>query len=357
MLHNASRLTQSTGFAPSLPLRNGHLQTILNSAWPRKKLFREQIQRVANAAEIRLIDCGQGVRLLGAFNRAVPLHSGQAQPLDQSAPSRPANRGLVILLHGWEGSFESTYVMTATSTLVAAGFDVFRLNLRDHGPSLHLNRALFNATLTDEVTNAVRAITAAHSPPACFLAGFSLGGNFALRIAADSGLALNLTAAMGICPATDPAHTMRILENPYSLYHAYFFRKWRASLQTKLVYYPDLAYHAQLKRCRTLADINRFFIPDHTPCGTPDNYFAAYALAGHRLAKLRTPALLVATRDDPIIPAADMASINASADLEIELLDDGGHCGFMENHLLDSWVEKRMVDYFLSTLASGSRSG
>ncbi len=357
MVHSVSRFTQSTGFAPPLPLRNGHLQTILNSAWPRKKLFRQKIQGVANAAEIQLIDCGQGVRLLGAFNRAVPIHPGQPQRLEQSTSSRPVNRGLVILLHGWEGSFESTYVMTATSTLVAAGFDVFRLNLRDHGPSLHLNRALFNATLTDEVTNAVRAITAVHSPPACFLAGFSLGGNFALRIAADSGLALNLTAAMGICPATDPAHTMRILENPYSLYHAYFFRKWRASLQTKLVYYPDLAYHAQLKKCRTLADINRFFIPDHTPCGTPDNYFAAYALTGNRLAKLRTPTLLVATRNDPIIPAVDIAKINDSAELQIELLDDGGHCGFMENHLLDSWVEKRMVDYFLGVLAPDSQSG
>ena len=44
-----------------------------------------------------------------------------------SAPQKPA-RGLVIMLHGWEGSAEANYVLSVGGALYAAGFAVFRLN-------------------------------------------------------------------------------------------------------------------------------------------------------------------------------------------------------------------------------------
>ncbi|MBV1932339.1 MAG: alpha/beta fold hydrolase [Porticoccaceae bacterium] len=324
-------------FKPPLPLRSGHLQTILNGSRLRNKLAQAGIQRVNNSAQVQIIDCGEGVRLVGAYN-----HSLSRQKLTGS--NKPL--ALVVLIHGWEGSFESNYMLTAAHTLLNAGYDVFRLNMRDHGPSLHLNQALFNATLTEEITRAIATITEKYRPSSCFLAGYSLGGNFALRIAADSGVTLNITATMAICPPLDPAVTMTILEKPWSPYQFYFFKKWRSSLQSKLAYFPELNYGSTLNRCKNLADINRFFIPEHTPHSTPGAYFAAYALTGQRLSDLDVPALLVTSRDDPIIPAKDLALIPASEKLEIELLSYGGHCGFLNNKRLESWVEQRMVNYF-----------
>ncbi|RLA46230.1 MAG: alpha/beta hydrolase [Gammaproteobacteria bacterium] len=334
----------TTPFKPPVLLRNGHLQSVLNGSRLRNKLVRERIQFVKNTESIHLIDCDQDTRLIGALNRAP-----NNRPI-KNFGTQPMNRGLVVLLHGWEGSFESIYMMTATSALLNAGFDVFRLNLRDHGPTLHLNKELFNATLTQEITNAISVIKNLCSPTACFLAGYSLGGNFALRIAADSGTELDLTATMGICSPINPARTMAILEKPRSIYHTYFFNKWRASLQSKLAYFPDLNYGALLKQCKNLADINRFFIPGHTPCSNPEEYFGAYSLTSDRLAELRVPALLLTSRDDPIIPAVDLAAIKIPPPLQVELVDYGGHCGFLENYRLESWAEQRMVSYFLGQL-------
>ncbi len=331
-------------FKPPFPLRSGHLQTILNGSSLRNKLAQAGIQRVNNSAQVQIIDCGEGVQLIGAYNR-----SSSAQKL--TGAGKPS--AMIILIHGWEGSFDSSYMLTATHTLLNAGYDVFRLNMRDHGPSLHLNQALFNATLTQEITRAIAAITEKYSPSSCFLAGYSLGGNFALRIAADSGVALNINAAMAICPPLDPAVTMTILEKPWSPYQFYFFKKWRNSLQSKLAYFPELNYGPTLNRCKNLADINRFFIPEHTPHSTPGAYFAAYALTGQCLSDLDIPALLVTSRDDPIIPAKDLALIPASEKLEIDLLSYGGHCGFLKNKRLESWVEGRMVNYFNQYLPPG----
>lgn len=335
---------KAMAFTPPFALRSGHLQTLMVGSRLRQVRLRHSIQRVGQHEEPRLIDCGGGVRLIGALNRArrPDETSNRASAGQASNDSSP----LVILLHGWEGCYTSTYMTTATNALVSAGFDVFRLNLRDHGPSLHLNPALFNATLTDEVSRAIGVIIKQLQARDSFLAGYSLGGNFALRIAADHGEHLGLKSAMAVCPPLDPARTMAILEKPLSPYQFYFYRKWRDTLQNKLHYFPELGYQKQLDRSGTLADINRFFIPEHTPYERAEDYFAAYALTGKRLAELDIPALLLTAEDDPIIPVVDLPSVAGAAHLQIEVTAHGGHCGYIRNYRLGSWADWRLVEYF-----------
>ena len=89
-----------------------------------------------------LLDCGDGVRLQ-AFH---------------STPIAGRSRTMAVLLHGWEGSAQSLYVLSLAQTLHAAGFDVVRLNLRDHGDTHHLNRELFHSCRLPEVVGAVRRL-------------------------------------------------------------------------------------------------------------------------------------------------------------------------------------------------------
>ena len=92
-----------------------------------------------------------------------------------------------MILHGWEGSAESCYVISLGAELLASGFDVLRLNLRDHGDSHHLNREIFHSCRLAEVVGATRAVAQRFPQARIFLAGFSLGGNFVLRVSADAG--------------------------------------------------------------------------------------------------------------------------------------------------------------------------
>ena len=72
---------------------------------------------------------------------------------------------LVIMIHGWEGSSRSAYQVTTAKYLLDQGFDVLRLNMRDHGDTQHLNKELFNSTMTPEVAGAIEVFLKQHSYP------------------------------------------------------------------------------------------------------------------------------------------------------------------------------------------------
>ena len=306
-------------------LRNPHLQTFLNSQGPRR-LRASLIRRRLQSRELTL-QAADGTRLLADFDQA-PV----------------AGDTLVVVLHGWEGSSRSAYMITTTARLLDEGYDVLRINLRDHGASHHLNRELFNSTRSPEVASALLGFVEAHDYQQVYICGFSLGGSFALRIAADSGVEIGLGGAVAICPPVDPKSAMQALNTGLSVYERYFFKRWRRSLQHKLECFPDLGYDADLAQATSIDDLNRLFVPKHTSYTTVDEYFAAYAVTGDRLAALAVPAAIIAAEDDPIIPADDFGRIDAHDLLEIELQRFGGHCGFIENLAARSWAESRLVE-------------
>ncbi len=318
-------------FTPPSYLRNPHVQTILNSQGP-KKVKAALIAAKLNSQRLEL-EARDGVSLLADFDRA-----------------GFSNGAVVVLIHGWEGSSQSGYQVTTAGHLLGLGFDVLRLNLRDHGGSHHLNRELFNSTLSAEAAEAIENFLERHSYKAVFLAGYSLGGNFSLRIAADQSDDLGIRAVAAVCAPVEPSNTMDALNSGWFVYEKYFFRRWSRSLKTKLHHFPDLNYGDDLKRARTLNDLNDFVIPNHTPYKEHHNYFAAYALSGRRLANLSMPAYMISSADDPIVPAGDIDKIAPNNNLHIDVQKYGGHCGFIENLRGDSWIEKRLGAIFLQHL-------
>jgi predicted alpha/beta-fold hydrolase len=318
-------LTATETFTPPRYLRNAHLQTVLNSQGPRKLRAWRIGRRLAS--EELVLQAEDGTRLLAELDRAA-AGSGR----------------LVILLHGWEGSSGSSYMLTTAARLLGEGYDVLRVNLRDHGDSHHLNRELFNSTRSPEVASALKAFTAEQEYRSVFICGYSLGASFALRIAADSGVEIGIDGVVAISPPVDPARAMDALNSGPRVYEHYFFRKWRDSLRRKLELFPELQYGGLLAGAKSLDDLNRDFIPRHTPYKRLEDYFAAYALYGDRLAAMAMPATIISAEDDPIIPAADFSRIDAIENLNIELHRYGGHCGFIQDLAAHSWAEDRILE-------------
>jgi len=324
-------MTANNPFTPPLLLRNPHIQSILNSVGPRKIRAKRLVQRLNS--ETLILTAEDGTRLKGEYDRSLS-----------------ANGGLIVLLHGWEGSSKSAYQVTTANYLLKQGFDVLRLNLRDHGDTQHLNQGIFNSTLTDEVAGAIADFSLKYSYKKIFLSGFSLGANFALRIAADHGERLNLSATVGICPPVDPVNAMIALNRTVFFYEKYFFYRWSNSLKKKLKHFPEYDFAEALDSARSINDMNELFITKYTPFDDIESYFLSYALTGDRLANLSTPTHLIASMDDPIIPIADIDRINRPEQLSIEVQEFGGHCGFIQNLAAHSWVEPRLVEIFNSHL-------
>ena len=147
---------------------------------------------VVAAAQPWLLDCGSGVRLQA-------WHSAPAVPISRTA----------VLLHGWEGSVSSCYVLSLAALLYARGYAVVRLNLRDHGRTQALNRGLFHSCRLSDVSGALGAIAARCGAQPLYLAGFSLGGNFLLRACAEPALPASVAGVVAVSPVLDPDHTLR----------------------------------------------------------------------------------------------------------------------------------------------------
>jgi predicted alpha/beta-fold hydrolase len=314
-------------FAPPGWLRNRHVQSILTSVVPRRWFVARRARALLAASRDVLIDCGDGVRLLG-----------------HHAP-QPTGRGdLVVLLHGWEGSAESQYVLSVASLLHAHGFATFRLNLRDHGPTHHLNPELFHSCRIAEVVGAIAEIARRFPARRLILVGYSLGGNFALRVAVRAPNAgIPLAQVVAICPVLDPAHTMARLESGIWLYRTYFVLKWRRSLLKKRRAWPDLFELDELLESRRLTAMTDQLVRRYSGYADIGSYLAGYAITGAALAALEVPCHLLTALDDPIIPAADLSRLARSRALTVETTLRGGHCGFLDSLGGASWADRRVL--------------
>ena len=318
-----------TEFNPPPLLKNRHIQSILSSTGPRKWLLRTRAQTLLKQSTHHLLDGGDGIQLTGAYTQ------------------NRASRGLVIMIHGWEGCIDSLYLLSAGSALHASGYSIFRLNLRDHGNSHHLNKELFNSTRLKEVLNAVKHVQQLYPHDNNFMAGFSLGGNFVLRIAANAkqhNITLNKVAA--VCPVINPLNTMKNLEQGWFVYHDYFRRKWARSLTKKLQHFPELGYGDNLLKLKTLSQMNNYFVPNHTDYNDTESYLMGYAIGGDVLAQLSVPSHIISSKDDPVIQASDLSLLAKNPNLNIELTQYGGHCGYLNSYRLHSWIDQRLTNLF-----------
>ena len=315
-------------FEPGPILRNAHFQTIFSSFGPRAHILNKRYQGFKPSEQKFELDCGSGVTLGGFYNQA---------------GDQPAQK-MAILIHGWEGCHGSSYMLSMTSSLLANDVDVFRLNMRDHGDTHHLNKGIFNSTLLDEVIGAIADIQLRLPHVENYLIGFSLGGNFSLRVAANAHhKSINLEKVIVFCPVIHAAESNEaLLQKRNRLYGKYFVRRWKRSLFKKLEYFPDYDYGEVLHEMNTLDEMNKGLVPRYTGFTLAD-YFDAYAVTDDRLANTVCPCYLHFSKDDMIIPVQDVDKICSTDNLHITVTEYGGHCGFLMNWKLDSWQDARVL--------------
>lgn len=303
-------------FHPHFLIRHAHLQTIVPTILP------GNAPAVERAEKAMILDAGEGIRLEGRY-------SGQPE-------SRA--KGLVLLLHGWLGSVYSNYILSLGEYLYRQGYAIFRLNLRDHGDTHHLNPGPFRSDRLDEVFVAMQRIAQLESSLPLHMLGVSLGGNFALRLAwrhSQTPVA-NLGRTIAVCPVIDPHHTtLKLDRSPYLFY---FRRKWRRAMQKKQTAFPRLDFSEAIA-ARTCLEMTEAFVSEHSPYPDARAYFERYAVTPAMLAGLQSPVTIIAAADDPIIPAADFTPLtNLNSRLHLSLQPYGGHVGFVDLFPWRNWL-------------------
>jgi predicted alpha/beta-fold hydrolase len=320
----------ATEFRPPAWLSSRHVQSIFPSLPFRRPGVERRCRALVRSSQSVLLDCGDGVRLL-------------AHHATQERLGRPPASRVAVLLHGWEGSAQSLYILSLGQFLLDRGFDVVRLNLRDHGESHHLNPEIFHSCRIAEVVGAVKRIQELNPGRGLNLAGFSLGGNFFLRVAArarDAGIELERVVA--ICPVLDPEHTLARLETGWALYRRYFVWKWHRSLKKKQSAWPQLYDLSEIQGLDNLTDMTDHLVRRYGGYPTLQEYLRGYAVVGDVLHSIAHRTRIISASDDPIIPAEDLGRIARPGQLTVTRTSYGGHCGYYDARRGGTWIEREV---------------
>jgi hypothetical protein len=261
-----------------------------------------------------------------------------------SANKKHSGKGLILLLHGWEGSSDSTYIIHTGNYLFKKGYDIFRLNMRDHGKSHHLNEDLFHGGLIDEIFNATCEVAELSRGKPFVVIGFSLGGNFVFRVALRHGEkpVRNLRYVIAISAILNPFKSTRLIDNSLFIYRHYFLKKWKRSLVIKQGLFPDRYDFTGILKMKTLMEMTDGIIGKYSPFRNHREYFDAYTLRGKSLEDLSVPLSLIISRDDPFIPVDDFYTLKGKRNVHLSIQPYGGHCGFLDPFPFGCWYERKI---------------
>jgi hypothetical protein len=303
--------------------------TLLTWAWPRRFPG-------LPPAEPRLFDTAPGVRVLAHCHW---------QPDRRARPT-------LLVLHGLEGSSEAHYVRGIAQKAVDAGFNVIRLNQRNCGGTEHLCDTLYHSGLTSDPVAVLRELMEADGLRALAVAGYSLGGNLALKLAGEFGDAPPpaLQAVAAVSPVMDLERCVRALERPANaVYQWNFVRNLKARLRRKARLFPDRFPLAPLARVRTVRDFDDAYTAPHFGfAGASDYYYRASAL--RVVDRIRVPTLILTAEDDPFVPPDPFRdpAVTGNPHITVCLSAHGGHCAFLgprENGSDGYWAEEAVVRF------------
>lgn len=261
----------------------------------------------------------------------------------------------LVVLHGLEGSIDSGYVMGTAEKAWLAGFNVVRLNQRNCGGSDELTPTLYHSGLSRDIRAVLIELIEKDGLPELFAAGFSMGGNLALKMAGEfSGDAPpEVKAFAAIAPALNLAACADALaERRNFIYERHFVRRLKARIRNKAALFPEIyrindLRNGGLRKIRTVREYDDALTAPHSGFRDASDYYARSS-AGQFLAKIARPTLILAAEDDPFVPFSSIAGAVHGVNPLIELVSTkhGGHCAFISGSREERfWSEARIVEF------------
>jgi predicted alpha/beta-fold hydrolase len=250
---------------------------------------------------------------------------------------RPSDHPTLIALHGLNGSSDAHYMRGLAAKAFARGFNVVRLNQRNCGDTEQLSVGLFHSGLTADPAHVVHELTEVDGLPAIAVAGYSLGGNLALKLAAEYGAYApsTLVAVAAVSPIIEIGQCVRALERrSNALYQWNFVKDLKRRLRRKARIRRGLFDLRRLDSVRTVRDFDEVYTAPYFGFRNADDYYHR-ASALRIIERVALPALIITAEDDPFVPAQPFHDprLTGNPHIDLRLCEHGGHCGFVGSSL------------------------
>jgi predicted alpha/beta-fold hydrolase len=317
-------------FTPSATWRGPDLQTIRN-------IIMGVGRPLVCEGELQFFKISQNQKIAGWFHKA----------------KHPAGKNpLVLILHGLAGSSQSASCLSAAAYFISKGFSVLRMNLRGTGPSSETSHSLTHAGITKDVAAICQQIPQENKDSGIFLYGISLGGNLAVKAAAELGKDCYIKAVSAISNPLSLAGTERRMRDGRNLlYMKYLLSDLKKLVTLSKDKHPEKLYSAS-QAAKNIYEFDDGFLAELHGFSGADEYYHTQS-SEHFLHDTKVPTLMIQSEDDPWIPSETyMKQVwNRQGNVTLLFTQKGGHVGFHEAGSSLPWHEKISHLYFEQVLA------
>jgi predicted alpha/beta-fold hydrolase len=310
-------------------LRNAHMMTLFS--WGNPRYFPRLPRPVR-----RYFDVDDDARVVADCH-------WQPQPWDKPT---------ILALHGLNGSSDAHYMRGIASKAFERGMNVIRLNQRNCGDTEHLSAGLFHSGLTHDARQVIRELTRVDGLTAIAVAGYSLGGNLALKLAAEYGdePPQALLGVAAVSPIIEIGECVKALERPGNvLYQWNFVKDLKRRMRRKDRCWPGRFDISRLTSIRTVRQFDDEYTAPHFGFNGADDYYHR-ASAMRVIERIRVPALIITAEDDPFVPVEPFRDpkLTGNSHIELAICEHGGHCGFVAAASGEDdgyWAENEIVEF------------
>jgi len=311
---------ENSTYSPSFIFKNGHVNTMYRAVFCHPEL---QYSR-----------------------KRVELSDGDFVDLDFSTIG---SKKLVLLIHGLEGSSNSSYMISLTNELNRHGYDAVSMNLR--GCSGEPNRLFcsYHSGKTEDIEEVFDYILKNYHYNVISMVGYSLGGNLTLKYLGEKDRS-HISTAVAIstpCDLQSTAVKMTAVSN--KLYLNVFLKTLKEKALQKSEQFPDSFLSKEyLQKIKNFKELDDLYTAPANGFKNAEDYWQK-ASCKQFIPNIKSKSLLINAIDDPFF-TDESYPINEAKDNEYFYLETpkyGGHVGFMTylNTNKLPWSEQRIISF------------
>jgi len=314
-------------FKPALGLKNRHFQTLYPA------LFRKQIN---HRFEIEIFELDDGDFVECFWCERKPI----------------ANEPIVILFHGLEGSYKSSYIQGVMQALKNIGISSVLMHFRGCSGKINRKPRAYHSGDTSDAKAWIEYLHKNYKNSPLHAIGYSLGGNMLLKLLGEWGYESLLSSAISISAPMQLDISAKTMDIGFAkVYQKYLLSHLKQSLYKKYNYHPMESLidfrKEDINKIKTLWKFDDIYTAKIHGFDTAKEYYKRSS-AKQYLKDIKTKTLIIHASDDPfmteeILPTKDEISTN----IILEVYPNGGHVGFVRGTLFKPkyWLEERIVEF------------
>ncbi len=259
----------------------------------------------------------------------------------------PDAQGILILVHGLEGSSASGYMQSMAFAALQAKYAVHRFHMRSCGGTEDLALTNYHAGQTSDLLFVLRELRRQNPDLPIWPIGYSLGGNVVLKLTGELGpdagelyqgaIAVSTPLDLGAC-------AVALKKKRNYLYDSSFLTRLKARMEKRYQQAPHLYSLEPLKRVRSVWDFDNLYTGPLFGFGDANGYYGTQS-SKNFLGKIQVPTLVIHAMDDPLIPFSvyDEPALETNRFIRFEPTEHGGHVGFIARNQPRFWLDHRIV--------------